>query len=311
MKQMPATDVFSREESPSRLAGLSDKETKMKRKKTLFIVSCLCLLLQGIAAFAQVRPAIFLLKKTAGNLQEKTVVIKIGGGNEYWNEQLKKTSASASSSAAWLIVENNHSNEGSRSLNHVIDARITNSYGAEKKDNGHHHCLFAEYPDYGRRPVGGEAKIGHYVASGQKGNCMWTHSYYFRSRIYFDIDDLKGKKITRALLQLRMADSLDVQPDFPTNEELSSRCDIYLLNGPWQAVQPAHDFYPGSLVKSFSLFSKGEMGNVDLLDVVRGWVAGRPNHGLMLRGPLNRSKFEKSVNLRYYGSIRLEVSYLD
>jgi hypothetical protein len=44
---------------------------------------------------------------------------------------------------------------------------------------------------------------------------------------------------------------------------LSSQCDIYRLNGAWQASpQPLCDFYPGTLLKSFSLFGENETANI-------------------------------------------------
>jgi hypothetical protein len=50
---------------------------------------------------------------------------------------------------------------------------------------------------------------------------------------------------------------------------------------------------------------------VFVLNTVRGWAAGQPDHGLMLRGPVNRSTYVERVNVRYYDNVRLVVTYLE
>jgi hypothetical protein len=78
-----------------------------------------------------------------------------------------------------------------------------------------------------------------------------------------------------------------------------------------KSPQPLYDFYPGILLKRFSLIGENETANIDLLNVVKDWAAGQANHGLMLRGPLNRSQYVNSVCVKYYHSVKLIGWYLE
>ncbi len=197
----------------------------------------------------------------------------------------------------------------------MVDAQIINSWAYQRYgDLRPTDCLYAPQIQPGRQPGPGEVKIGHFNKEGKHGECSYADWYYLRSRVFFDMDYYKGKEIVEAALVIRLGDSIEFVPSgtLATNEELSSRCDIYLLNGPWPASpQPLYDFYPGTLVRNFSLYTEGETAKVDLLDVVKDWVAGKPNHGLMLRGPLNRSKYFNSACVKYYHSVRLVGWYLE
>lgn len=195
----------------------------------------------------------------------------------------------------------------------VRQAVITNSWGFSRQDNGKSDCLSAPVVQAGRPAGSGEVKIGHYVSSGKHGACFWVQGYYFRSRVYFDTDGVKGRDIVSATLKLSMSDSVEQGPQgsLATNEELFNKCDIYILNGPWPSSQPAANFYPGAYYKSFTIYSPGNNAEVDITEAVRGWASGLVNHGLMFRGPLNVSRFSESICLKYYSSFYLTVKYME
>jgi hypothetical protein len=175
-------------------------------------------------------------------------------------------------------------------------------------------CLSVPVLQAGRPANAGEAKTGHYVGSGKHGNCSWMQSHYLRSQVRFDLTFLRGKPIESAVLELRMSDSITRSPQgtLATNEEMSSQTDIHVLDASWPpSPQPLINFYPGKFLTSFYLFGPSETAKIELLDTVRGWAAGQPNHGLMLRGPVNRSTYAESVNVRYYDNVRLVVTYLE
>lgn len=75
--------------------------------------------------------------------------------------------------------------------------------------------------------------------------------------------------------------------------------------------QPIYDFYPGTFLKNFSLFGESETAKIDLLDQVKDWTAGQANHGLMLRGPVNRANYLPSACVKYYHSFLLVTWYLE
>lgn len=175
-------------------------------------------------------------------------------------------------------------------------------------------CLSVPILHAGRPASAGEAKTGHYVNSGKHRNCSWTQSHYLRSQVRFDLTFLRGKPIQSAVLELRESDSITRSPQgtLATNEEMSGQTDIHVLDAAWPpSPQPLYNFYPGKFLTSFSLFGPNETAKIDVLDTVRGWAAGQPNHGLMLRGPVNRSKYAESINVRYYDNVRLIVTYMD
>ena len=194
----------------------------------------------------------------------------------------------------------------------TLDAQITNGWAyARGGDLRPQDCMSAPQVQPGRQPGSHEVKIGHFVKDADYGECGYYDEYYFRSRVTFDINALAGKEIVEAALMIRLGDSIELTPG-ATNAELSSQCDIYRLNGAWQASpQPLYDFYPGTLLKSFSLYGENETAHIDLLDVVQDWAAGQANHGLMLRGPVNRSQYAKSVCVKYYHSVKLIGWYLE
>jgi hypothetical protein len=175
-------------------------------------------------------------------------------------------------------------------------------------------CLSVPILPAGRPANAGEVKTGHYVWDGEHRKCSWMQSHYLRSQVHFDLAFLRGKPIQSAVLELRMSDAITRSPQgtLATNEEMSSRTDIHVLDAPWPpSPQPLYGFYPGRFLTSFYLFGPNEPAKIDLLENVRGWAAGQPNHGLMLRGPVNRSQYVQSANVRYYDNVRLVVTYLD
>jgi len=197
----------------------------------------------------------------------------------------------------------------------TVEAKISNSWAYKRGgDLRPEDCLFAPNIQPGRQPGSGEVKIGHFCDDNQHGKCDYWEENYLRSRIFFDMTPYQGKEIVEASLFITLSDFIEFVPDgtLATNEELSSRCDIYLLKGPWPASpQQLYNFYPGTLVRNFFLSGKGKTAQVDLLDVVKDWAAGKPNHGLMLRGPVNRSGYVHSACVRYYHTVRLVGSYLE
>jgi hypothetical protein len=200
----------------------------------------------------------------------------------------------------------------------TIPGTIQNGVGYELHiypDSDADDCFSVPPLQAGRAANAGEAKTGHYVRAGKHGNCSWRQSHYLRSHVGFDLTFLRGKPIQSAVLELRESDSITESIQGTThahNEQMSSRTDIHILNAPWPAPpQPAYDFHPGKLLTSFSLFGPNETAQIDVLDTVRGWAAGQPNHGLMLRGPIDRSQYTPSINMRYFDNIRLVVTYLE
>lgn len=194
----------------------------------------------------------------------------------------------------------------------ILDAKITNSWAYTRGgDLRPHDCMSAPQVQAGRQPGSQEVKIGHFVKEASHGECRYYDEYYFRSRVAFDISELAGKEIVEAALMIRLGDSIELTPG-TTNAEVSSQCDIYRLDGAWPASpQTLYDFYPGILLKSFSLFGENETANIDLLNVVKDWAAGQANHGLMLRGPVNRSQYADSACVKYYHSVKLIGWYLE
>ena len=194
----------------------------------------------------------------------------------------------------------------------ILDAKITNRWAyARGGDPGPHDCLSAPQVQAGRQPGSHEVKIGHFVKEAAHGECRYYDEYYFRSRLTFDISELAGKEIVEAALMIRQGDAIELYPP-GNNSEVSRRCDIYRLDGPWPASpQPLYDFYPGTLLTRFSLFGENETANIDLLNVVRDWAVGQANHGLMLRGPVNRSQYAPSASVNYYHSVKLVGWYLE
>ncbi|MBW6508418.1 MAG: hypothetical protein K0A94_02630 [Desulfuromonadales bacterium] len=200
----------------------------------------------------------------------------------------------------------------------MVDATISNSWAyARGGDLSPADCMSAPQIQAGRPPGSQEVKIGHFVKSGKHGDCGYYDKYYFRSRVYFDMSFYKDKEIVEAALMIRMGDTIDLIPGsneakHATNVEISSHCDIYLLNGSWpNSPQPLYNFYPGTFLKNFSMSAQGETVNVELLSVVKDWTAGKANHGLMLRGPLNQSKYSNSASVKYYHSVKLVGWYLE
>jgi len=115
----------------------------------------------------------------------------------------------------------------------------------------------------------------------------------------------------KAALMIRQGESIELYPP-GSNSEVSRQCDIYRLNSAWQtSPQPLYDFYPGTFLQSFSLFGENETAHIDLLNVVKDWAAGQANHGLMLRGPVNRSQYAPSASVNYYHSVKLVGWYLE
>ena len=194
----------------------------------------------------------------------------------------------------------------------ILDAKITNGWAyARGGDLGPQDCLSAPQVQPGRQPGSHEVKIGHFVKEAAHGECRYYDEYYFRSRVAFDISALAGKEIVEAALMIRQGDSIELYPP-GSNSEVSRQCDIYRLNGAWPASpQPLYDFYPGTLLGSFSLFGENETAHIDLLNVVKDWAAGQANHGLMLRGPVNRSHYAPSASVNYYHSVKLVGWYLE
>jgi hypothetical protein len=194
----------------------------------------------------------------------------------------------------------------------ILDAQITNGWAyARGGDLRPQDCMSAPQIQAGRQPGSHEVKIGHFVKEAAHGECRYYDEYYFRSRVAFDLSELAGKEIVEASLMIRLGDSIELTPG-TTNTESSSQCDIYRLNGSWPASpQPLYDFYPGILLNSFSLFGNNETANIDLLNVAQDWAAGQANHGLMLRGPVNRSQYVPSASVKYYHSVKLIGWYLE
>jgi CARDB protein/Ser-Thr-rich glycosyl-phosphatidyl-inositol-anchored membrane family protein len=194
----------------------------------------------------------------------------------------------------------------------IRDAQITNGWAyARGGDLGPQDCLSAPQVQSGRQPGSHEVKIGHFVKEASHGDCRYYDEYYFRSRLTFDMDALAGKEIVEATLMVRQGDSIKLYPP-NNNSEVSSRCYIYRLNGAWPASpQPLYDFYPGTLLEGFSLYGENETVHIDLLNVVKDWAAGQANHGLMLRGPVNRSQYAPSASVNYYHSVKLLGWYLE
>ena len=194
----------------------------------------------------------------------------------------------------------------------ILDAKITNGWAyARGGDLRPQDCLSAPQVQPGRQPGSHEVKIGHFVKEAAHGECRYYDENYFRSRVTFDMNALAGKEIVEAALMIRLGDSIELSPG-ATNTELSSQCDIYRLNGSWPASpQPLYDFYPGTLLNSFSLYGENETAYIDLLNVVRDWAAGQANNGLMLRGPVNRSQYANSACVKYYHSVKLLGGYME
>ena len=192
------------------------------------------------------------------------------------------------------------------------DAVITNGWAYTRAgDLGPHDCLSAPQVQPGRQPGSQEAKIGHFAKEASHGECRYYDEYYFRSRITFDVEDLKGKEIVEAALLIRLGETIALYPP-GNNSQVTSQCDIYLLSGPWPASPlPLYDVYPGAFLQSFSLFGEGETAKVDLLNVVRDWAAGNANQGLMLRGPVNRTQYVNNAAVKYYHSVKLVGWYLE
>jgi len=194
----------------------------------------------------------------------------------------------------------------------ILNAAIANGWAYTRGgDLRPGDCMSAPQIPAGRQPGNHEAKIGHFVKQATHGECRYYDEYYFRSRVTFDVDALKGKEIVAADLMIRQGDSIELYPP-GSNTEVSSRCDIYRLAGSWPASpQPLYDFFPGTFLKSFSLFGENETAKIDLLGVVQDWAAGQANHGLMLRGPVNRAQYADSASVRYYYGITLVGWYLE
>jgi len=194
----------------------------------------------------------------------------------------------------------------------ILDAQITNGWAyARGGDLRPHDCMSAPQIQAGRQPGNHEVKIGHFVKEAADGECRYYDEYYFRSRLAFDISELAGKEIVEAALMIRQGESIELYPP-GSNSEVSRQCDIYRLNGAWPASpQPLYDFYPGTFLQSFSLFGENETAHIDLLNVVKDWAAGQANHGLMLRGPVNRSQYAPSASVNYYHSVKLVGWYLE
>lgn len=194
----------------------------------------------------------------------------------------------------------------------ILNAAITNSWAHERRgDLRSHDCLSAPSIQAGRQPGSHEVKIGHFVKEAAHGECRYYDKYYFRSRVAFDLSELAGKEIVEAALMIRQGDSIEIYPP-GNNSEVSSQCDVYRLNGAWPASpQPLYDFYPGTLLTSFALYEENETAKIDVLNLVKDWSAGQANHGLMLRGPVNRSHYVPSASVNYYHSVKLVGWYLE
>lgn len=197
----------------------------------------------------------------------------------------------------------------------MIDAVITNGWaykrGGDLSDND---CMFAPQIPAGRQPGSHEVKIGHFNKEGRHGSCGYYDIYHFRSKVFFDMNFFQGKEIVEAALLIRKGETIQLVPNgtLGSNAGISEQCDIYLLNSPWPgSPQPLNNFYPGTFLKSFSLFSQGETGKIDLLEVVRDWTSGKPNHGLMLRDPLNVSHYVNLACVKYYNSVKLVGWYME
>jgi hypothetical protein len=205
-------------------------------------------------------------------------------------------------SGAFTIV----SPQAKKKVPFMLDAKIANGWAYKRGgDLRPQDCLSAPQVQAGRPPGEHEVKIGHFVKEAEYGDCKYYDEYYFRSRVVFDMKALKGKEIVEAALMIRLGDSIELYPP-GNNSEVSSRCDIYRLDGPWPASpQPLYDFYPGTFLKHVSLFGENETATIDLLGVVQDWAAGQANHGLMLRGPVNRSQYADSACVKYYYAVKL------
>jgi hypothetical protein len=194
----------------------------------------------------------------------------------------------------------------------ILNAGITNSWAhVRRSDLSAPDCLSAPRIQAGRQPGHHEVKIGHFVKDADHADCRYYEENYFRARVIFDLGELAGKEIVEAAMMIRQGDTIEMYPP-GNNSEVSSQCDVYRLNSAWPASpQPLYDFFPGTFLTRFSLYGENETAKIDVLNLVKDWAAGQANHGLMLRGPLDRSHYVPSAAVRYYHSVKLVGWYLE
>jgi len=162
----------------------------------------------------------------------------------------------------------------------------------------------------GRVPGSLEARTGH-ASVEWHGECSGALTDYYRAQVYFDISNIFGK-VQKATLSMRRKEHIMQSPQgtLATNTECTCRTDLYILNAAWSTNQPPFNFYPGDLWKSVSLFNDEEEVKLDITAIVKDWHQGnRPNHGIMLRNPLESSHYVGSICLTYFDRFNLVVEY--
>lgn len=193
---------------------------------------------------------------------------------------------------------------------HVTEAfnpQISNA----RARNWFNHCSGANPVSPGRAPGSLEVKAGHSSAEWRGDDCSLSVTDYFRAQVYFDISGIAGK-VQKATLSMRRKEHIMQSPQgtLATNEECTCRTDLYILNSAWSTNQSPLNFYPGDLWKSISLFSNGEKVELDITAIVKEWHQGkRPNHGIMVRKPLEYSHYVGSCCLTYFDRFNLVVEY--
>ena len=126
----------------------------------------------------------------------------------------------------------------------TLDASISNSFAFNRNGSNLNSpdCLSAPNLHAGPQPGSSEVRIGHAQLEGHHGQCSYVESYYYRSRVHFDMSSLKDKEIVEAGLLIRKGDTVQLIPD-----------------GTLASFTPAAlRFLSRELSESFTLFGPGE-----------------------------------------------------
>lgn len=149
-----------------------------------------------------------------------------------------------------------------------------------------------------------------------------THEYAgyaYRGFIFFPLDDFYGRKglLTKATLQMRLANTLTWIGDSASNQKYSYATKLMELTGPVQSFNgPSAEVYctlpqqKGSM--EGATFDGIDALTVNITSLVRKWMAYKEsNHGLLVIGP--NETFGHNNNRQYslYERISLKIEFIE
>lgn len=136
--------------------------------------------------------------------------------------------------------------------------------------------------------------------------CWEKIDHTFRGMVLFDLSDLRGKTIERAVLSFRV---LHLPPSWRLSCGSDPLSNLYTLSQDWSA-----GFREGHISHGAAAGVMGEWGidgyTRDISDLVRQWVSGRlPNYGLVLVGRDETYRKATDVCVSHASGFSLRVNY--